>query len=199
MLHDTPHWCLAGRWVLGTLQNHYGLLPHLCCGMLRSCSHRVCTCADDCVYHVSDSTLQQKVDVYVPKPSHGSAESQLRILACIGVRNFSRLQGMLTLAASALVPGLGPDVAAGATPTGLQLGVMFFALYIVAVGTGGIKPNVSAFGADQFDDNNRYEQLMNIDTHVSVCTLGITTNACDTYFFYSRCHHLYAERTYVFI
>jgi dipeptide/tripeptide permease len=28
----------------------------------------------------------------------------------------------------------------------------------VAVGTGGIKPNVSAFGADQFDDNNRKER-----------------------------------------
>lgn len=71
---------------------------------------------------------------------------------------WSLLQGMLSLAASALVPGLGPDIANHGTPTTLQLGVMYFALYVVAVGTGGIKPNVSAFGADQFDDNNRQER-----------------------------------------
>lgn len=29
--------------------------------------------------------------------------------------------------------------------------IIFIALYTIAVGTGGIKPNVSAFGADQFD------------------------------------------------
>jgi dipeptide/tripeptide permease len=68
------------------------------------------------------------------------------------------LQGMLTLAASAIVPGLGPDIPANATPTFFQLGVLYFSLYIVAVGTGGIKPNVSAFGADQFDDNSRSER-----------------------------------------
>ncbi len=32
-----------------------------------------------------------------------------------------------------------------------QSGALFTALYIVALGTGGIKPNVSAFGADQLD------------------------------------------------
>ncbi|UPQ97781.1 proton-dependent oligopeptide transporter [Chloropicon primus] len=31
--------------------------------------------------------------------------------------------------------------------------LLFVALYIIAVGTGGIKPNVSSFGADQFDEN----------------------------------------------
>ena len=36
---------------------------------------------------------------------------------------------------------------------GCRSGALFFtALYIVALGTGGIKPNVSTFGADQFDD-----------------------------------------------
>ncbi|KAJ0093799.1 hypothetical protein Patl1_25666 [Pistacia atlantica] len=34
----------------------------------------------------------------------------------------------------------------------LQIAVFFVALYILAVGTGGTKPNISTIGADQFDD-----------------------------------------------
>lgn len=34
----------------------------------------------------------------------------------------------------------------------LQLVVFYGALYILAVGTGGIKPNIPTLGADQFDD-----------------------------------------------
>lgn len=34
----------------------------------------------------------------------------------------------------------------------LQLAVFFGALYILALGTGGTKPNISTIGADQFDD-----------------------------------------------
>ncbi|XP_009382206.2 protein NRT1/ PTR FAMILY 5.2 [Musa acuminata AAA Group] len=34
----------------------------------------------------------------------------------------------------------------------LHLGVFFCALYILAVGTGGTKPNISTIGADQFDE-----------------------------------------------
>lgn len=34
----------------------------------------------------------------------------------------------------------------------LQIGIFYCALYIIAVGTGGTKPNISTMGADQFDD-----------------------------------------------
>ncbi|RHN48249.1 putative proton-dependent oligopeptide transporter family, major facilitator superfamily [Medicago truncatula] len=34
----------------------------------------------------------------------------------------------------------------------LQRGIFFLALYIIAVGTGGTKPNISTMGADQFDE-----------------------------------------------
>ena len=44
----------------------------------------------------------------------------------------------------------------GAIPGHINSPLVFGGMYIVAVGTGGIKPNVSTLGADQFDD--RYSQ-----------------------------------------
>mmetsp|Transcript_33294 Transcript_33294/g.78958 ORF Transcript_33294/g.78958 Transcript_33294/m.78958 type:complete len:662 (+) Transcript_33294:161-2146(+) len=60
--------------------------------------------------------------------------------------------GMAAMAAQAGVPGLHPP--RGEPSTSAQLGVLYTALYIIALGTGGIKPNVSAFGADQFDEHD---------------------------------------------
>ncbi|KAL3617538.1 hypothetical protein CASFOL_037859 [Castilleja foliolosa] len=65
--------------------------------------------------------------------------------------------GLLTLSAS--VPGLKPDCdTTGCHPTSSQTAVFFVALYLIALGTGGIKPCVSSFGADQFDDNDEKEK-----------------------------------------
>nr|QSV51798.1 nitrate transporter [Chlorophytum comosum] len=62
--------------------------------------------------------------------------------------------GLLTLAVS--LKSLRPppcdssDCNNRATP--LQIGIFYAALYIIAIGTGGTKPNISTMGADQFDD-----------------------------------------------
>ncbi|CAI0424305.1 unnamed protein product [Linum tenue] len=42
--------------------------------------------------------------------------------------------------------------------TSSQTAVCFVALYLIALGTGGIKPCVSSFGADQFDENDESEK-----------------------------------------
>lgn len=65
---------------------------------------------------------------------------------------------LLTLSAS--VQGIKPpcndqDVC---HPTSSQTGVFFVGLYMIALGTGGIKPCVSSFGADQFDDTDEKEK-----------------------------------------
>jgi solute carrier family 15 (peptide/histidine transporter), member 3/4 len=59
------------------------------------------------------------------------------------------LVGLLLTAYGAI-----PSDNSGASPAPLVL----TGIYIIAVGTGGIKPCVSTFGADQFDDSNPQDQ-----------------------------------------
>ncbi|KAF7036302.1 hypothetical protein CFC21_047012 [Triticum aestivum] len=76
------------------------------------------------------------------------------------------LLGMCLLTMAVSLPPLKP-LACGtgtADPTcerkasSLQLGVFFLALYTLAVGTGGTKPNISTIGADQFDKHEPRER-----------------------------------------
>lgn len=64
---------------------------------------------------------------------------------------------LLTLSAS--VKGLKPTCNNGTChTTSSQKTTFFISIYLIAFGTGGIKPCVSSFGADQFDDNDEYEK-----------------------------------------
>lgn len=65
---------------------------------------------------------------------------------------------LLTLSAS--VTGLKPRCYGkdDCHPTDAQSAVCFLALYLIALGTGGIKPCVSSYGADQFDDADDAEK-----------------------------------------
>ncbi|XP_020236789.1 protein NRT1/ PTR FAMILY 8.1 [Cajanus cajan] len=68
--------------------------------------------------------------------------------------------GMTLLTLSASVPGLKPtcDPEGNCHATQGQSAACFVALYLIALGTGGIKPCVSSFGADQFDDADEAEK-----------------------------------------
>ncbi|XP_040384362.1 protein NRT1/ PTR FAMILY 5.2-like [Oryza brachyantha] len=79
------------------------------------------------------------------------------------------LMGMLLLTLAVSVPALKPPacdgVAVGAAcprASALQLGVYFGGLYIIALGHGGTKPNISTIGADQFDDFHPPEKLQKL-------------------------------------
>ncbi|XVE76511.1 hypothetical protein DITRI_Ditri12bG0179600 [Diplodiscus trichospermus] len=67
--------------------------------------------------------------------------------------------GMTLLTLSASVPGLKPSCDGDhCHPAVGQSAVFFVALYMIALGTGGIKPCVSSFGADQFDETDDIER-----------------------------------------
>ncbi|TYI11153.1 hypothetical protein ES332_A09G191800v1 [Gossypium tomentosum] len=67
--------------------------------------------------------------------------------------------GMTLLTLSSSIPGLKPSCTGDVChPTQEQIAVFFVALYMIALGTGGIKPCVSSFGADQFDETDEVER-----------------------------------------
>ncbi|MBA0824249.1 hypothetical protein Goarm_020929 [Gossypium armourianum] len=74
--------------------------------------------------------------------------------------SISYVFGMMILTMSVSIHGLKPtcDETNICHPTGLQIGVFFLGLYLIALGTGGIKPCASLFGADQFDDSDETEK-----------------------------------------
>nr|XP_043622567.1 protein NRT1/ PTR FAMILY 8.2-like [Erigeron canadensis] len=77
-------------------------------------------------------------------------------IACFSIIYFF---GMTLLTLSACVKGLEPRCDDdGCHPTSTQTTVTFVALYLIALGTGGIKPCVSSFGADQFDETDVKER-----------------------------------------
>jgi len=76
------------------------------------------------------------------------------------------LLGMILLTMAVSLPSLKPaqcgvgtaDLNCEHKASSVQLGVFFLALYILAVGTGGTKPNISTIGADQFDEHEPRER-----------------------------------------
>uniref|UniRef100_A0A2N9I930 Major facilitator superfamily (MFS) profile domain-containing protein n=1 Tax=Fagus sylvatica TaxID=28930 RepID=A0A2N9I930_FAGSY len=78
---------------------------------------------------------------------------------------FAVIQALGTgaLAISTKLPQLRPPPC-GATVThcqkanGLQMGTLYIALHLIALGIGGIKSSVSGFGTDQFDEEDEKEK-----------------------------------------
>ncbi|GLJ38891.1 hypothetical protein SUGI_0792870 [Cryptomeria japonica] len=69
--------------------------------------------------------------------------------------------GMIMLLLNASISSLRPPkcTASGCQrASDSQIGFLYVALYIIAIGTGGIKPRVSSFGADQFDETDEEER-----------------------------------------
>ncbi|KAL2481599.1 Protein NRT1/PTR FAMILY 5.7 [Abeliophyllum distichum] len=69
------------------------------------------------------------------------------------------LLGLLLLTMSRVVPGLKPcDSGLCREPHKVHEVVFFFAIYLISIGTGGHKPSLESFGANQFDEDHPEER-----------------------------------------
>jgi len=84
------------------------------------------------------------------------ADSHLGRYKTILIFSLIYLIGMALLTGSAAVPGIRVDE--GENANGAQWTLLTVSLLLVSAGTGGIKPNVSSFGADQFDDTKEQDR-----------------------------------------
>lgn len=72
-------------------------------------------------------------------------------------------QGVTILTISTIIPSLQPPKCTAGSQScipasGKQLMVLYIALYLTALGTGGLKSSVSGFGSDQFDELDKKER-----------------------------------------
>ncbi|KAL4326313.1 hypothetical protein GQ457_11G022770 [Hibiscus cannabinus] len=82
----------------------------------------------------------------------------------IGIFATIQATGVTILTVSTVIPSLRPpkcnrDEDTTCIPaSGMQLTILYLALYLTALGTGGLKSSVSGFGSDQFDDSDPEEK-----------------------------------------
>ncbi|KAK8361092.1 hypothetical protein V6Z12_A03G015500 [Gossypium hirsutum] len=82
----------------------------------------------------------------------------------IGIFTAVQATGVTILTVSTIIPSLRPPKCTRDSTTicipasGIQLTVFYLALYLIALGTGGLKSSVSGFGSDQFDESDPEER-----------------------------------------
>ncbi|CAA2964560.1 NRT1 PTR FAMILY [Olea europaea subsp. europaea] len=91
------------------------------------------------------------------------ADSFLGRYNTIAIFTIIQTLGTGTLALATKLPNLrpppcSPHHASCKQANGFQMGILYLALYLIALGTGGLKSSVSGFGTDQFDEKDEKEK-----------------------------------------
>ncbi|XP_038696927.1 protein NRT1/ PTR FAMILY 6.2-like [Tripterygium wilfordii] len=89
------------------------------------------------------------------------ADSFLGRYKTIAIFAIIQTLGTGMLAMTTKLPQLRPPPCHGSVckqANGFQMGILYLALYIIALGTGGLKSSVSGFGTDQFDEKDEKEK-----------------------------------------
>ncbi|KAJ6798634.1 protein NRT1/ PTR FAMILY 5.2-like isoform X1 [Iris pallida] len=134
---------------------YYGIASNLVIYLTRKLHQGTVASANNVTNWTGTGFLMPVLGAYV-------AEAHLGRYWTFAISSAIYFLGMCLLTAAVSIPSLRPppcdraSTAAGPEncrpSSALQTGVFFGALYVLTLGTGGTKPNISTIGADQFDD-----------------------------------------------
>ncbi|XP_042046361.1 protein NRT1/ PTR FAMILY 5.6-like [Salvia splendens] len=125
--------------------SYFGLAVNLIMYLTKVLHQDLKTAAKSCNYWAGVTTMMPLLGGFV-------ADAYLGRFSTIIASSVIYIMGLLLLTMSRVVPGLRPST------NGVHEVVFFLAIYLVSVGTGGHKPSLESFGADQFDDDHPKER-----------------------------------------
>ncbi|KAM6544874.1 hypothetical protein CsatB_025610 [Cannabis sativa] len=140
---------------------YYGIQSNLIIYLSKKLHQGTVTASNNVTNWVGTVTLTPVLGAYI-------ADAHLGRYWTFIIASIIYLGGMFVLTLSVSIPTLKPPTCLDSNPNNckkpstLQVAVFFGALYTLALGTGGTKPNISTIGADQFDDFEPKEKKQKI-------------------------------------
>ncbi|KAL6650571.1 hypothetical protein ACP70R_009496 [Stipagrostis hirtigluma subsp. patula] len=151
-----PHRAITGSWKAAMYilliefserLSYYGLASSLIIYLTKVLQEELKVAAKNAYFWNGVTTLMPLLGGFV-------ADGYLGRFSTVVVSTIIYLLGLSVLAISQLAPSLRPDHSLHRHET-----LFFVGIYLVSVGTGGHKPSLESFGADQFDDGHAAERV----------------------------------------
>ncbi|GFY83685.1 major facilitator superfamily protein [Actinidia rufa] len=131
---------------------YFGIATSLIIYLTRVIHQDLKTAAKSCNYWIGVTTMMPLLGGFLADAYLGRFSTVLA--SCIFY-----FMGLILLMMSRLIPSLKPcDTGICHEPRKIHEVVFFLAIYLISIGTGGHKPSLESFGADQFDDDHPEER-----------------------------------------
>ncbi|CAL9180314.1 unnamed protein product [Musa hybrid cultivar] len=132
--------------------SYFGLAANLIIYLTKVLRQELKTAAKNVNYWSGVTTVVPLVGGFI-------ADAYLGRFSTVIISTLIYIGGLLLLTMSQIVPRLKPcDPVTCGRSLGLHEVIFFLAMYLISLGTGGHKPSLESFGADQFDDNHDEER-----------------------------------------
>lgn len=127
--------------------SYYGLATSLMIYLTKVLQEEMKVAAENVNYWISVTTLMPLLGGFL-------ADGYLGRFSTVLCSTLIYLMGLILMAISQLTPSLKPSHSLHLHET-----LFFVGIYLVSIGTGGHKPALESFGADQFDDSHATERV----------------------------------------
>ncbi|XP_058099448.1 uncharacterized protein LOC131243851 [Magnolia sinica] len=132
--------------------SYFGLATNLIIYLTKVLNQDLETAAKNVNYWTGVTTMMPLIGGFVADAYTG------RYLMTV-ISSFVYLMGLILLTMSQYIPALKPcNIDKCRESKKLHVAVFFVAMYMISVATGGHKPSLESFGADQFDDDHADER-----------------------------------------